>query len=193
MNLLEINNFFATTLNNFVINNNLEKCIWLFSDAPIFLLPIFLVISRLYYTFKEKNNSKKSDLLNIFFTTILAIIISSIIQQIITIDRPESIITPILQHIPDASFPSDHASVSFAFLFWILFAGYKKIFYIFLVPTIIMNFSRIAWWIHWFFDIIAGFMVWIIASIIIFKYFKYTKISMNINNFIIKILNYIKL
>jgi membrane-associated phospholipid phosphatase len=47
---------------------------------------------------------------------VLAVIINLIIQQFFFFERPETLITPILKHIPDASFPSDHTSVSFAFL-----------------------------------------------------------------------------
>jgi len=187
-------------LNNIVIEKWLEKYIWYFSDAPIFFLPVFLLSAWLFYTFKKSpllggdlEGGKKSDLLNIVYWIILAIIINLIIQRIVHIDRPESIIKPILDHIPDASFPSDHAAVSFAFFSWILLAWYKKTSYIFLIFAIIMNFSRIAWWVHWFFDIVVWAIIWIISAIFIFKYFKYTKINKKINDFVIKIMNYIKL
>ncbi len=194
MNILaQINNYFATTLNNFILENKLEKIIWLMSDAPIFFLPIFLLWAWIFYSYKIKNNEKKSDLLNILYWIILAIIINLIIQNIVKIDRPESVVKAILEHIPDASFPSDHAAVSFAFLTWLFLSWYKKIWYIFSIFIIIMNFSRVAWWIHWFFDIIVWAFVWILSTIFIFKYLKNTKIIINLNNFIIKILNYIKL
>jgi membrane-associated phospholipid phosphatase len=42
------------------------------------------------------------------------------IQQVIHVDRPENYLSQagklLMNHIPDASFPSDHASVSFAFV-----------------------------------------------------------------------------
>ena len=189
----QINSYFATTLNSFVIENNLEKTIGQMSDAPIFFLPIFLLSAWIFYTFKIKDNNKKSNLLNIVYWIILAIIINLLIQSIVKIDRPESVVKAILDHIPDASFPSDHAAVSFAFLSWLFISGYKKIWYIFSIFVILMNFSRVAWGIHWFFDIVAWAFVWISSSIFIFKYLKNTKFIINLNNFIIKILNYIKL
>lgn len=190
---ISINDQVWLFLNNFVIENSLEKYVWYFSDAPIFFLPIFLLWAWLFYTFKIKNIEKKADLLNIVYWIILAIIINLIIQNIVHLDRPESIVKPILEHIPDASFPSDHAAVSFAFFTWILLAWYKKISYVFLVFAIIMNISRIAWWVHWFFDIIVWAIIWIFSAIFIFKYFKNTNINNKINNFIIKIMSYIKL
>ena len=197
---IEINNYFATTLNNFILENNLEKCIWKMSDAPIFFLPIFLILAWIFYSYKKSplqrgdlEGTKKLNLLNIVYWVILAIIINIIIQNIVKIDRPESLVKPILEHIPDASFPSDHAAVSFAFLTWLFLSWYKKIWYIFSIFVIIMNFSRIAWGIHWFFDVIAWAFIWILSSIFVFKYLKNTKFIINLNNFIIKTLNYIKL
>ncbi len=200
----QINSYFTTTLNSYVLENNLEKTVGLISDAPIFFLPIFLLSVWIFHTFKKTSSTniviwnkkkilKKSELLNIVYWVILAIIINLLIQSIIKIDRPESIIKAILKHIPDASFPSDHASVSFAFLTWLFITWYKKIWYIFGIFVILMNFSRIAWWIHWFFDIIAWIFVWILSSVFVFKYLKNTIFIINLNNIIIKILSYIKL
>ena len=189
----EINIYISACLNDLVITNNLESSVWFFADAPIFFLPIFLIISWIFYTYKISDNWKKSDLLNIFFSIIIAIIVSLLIQQVVDISRPESIIKPILEHIPDASFPSDHATVSFAFLAWLFLSWYKKVGYIFSVFVIIMNFSRVAWWVHWLFDIIAWAIIWILSSIFVFKYLKNTNTIININKFIIKLMNYIKL
>jgi len=186
----EINHIISQILNNFVINNNLEKCIWFFSDAPIFFLPIFLVWIWLYYTFKNKKQDKKIDLLNIFWWIVLAVIINLIIQQFFFFERPETLVTPILKHIPDASFPSDHAAVSFAFLTWLFLIWYKKVWYIYLPFVIILNISRIAWWVHWFFDIIVWMIIWISSSIIICQ--QKEKLE-KINNFILKIMKLIKL
>ena len=48
-----------------------------------------------------------------------------------------------MSHVPDASFPSDHATVSIAFLTSLFLANYKRIGLIFLPFVIIMNLSRI--------------------------------------------------
>ena len=187
---LETNHYISKTLNNFVVNNHLEKCIWTSSDMPIFFLPIFLVGAWLFWTYKSKNNEKKYDLLNVFYSVVLAVSTNLIIQHFFFFERPETLITPILKHIPDASFPSDHAAVSFAFLTWLFLAWYKKIGLLYLPFVIIMNTSRIAWWVHWFFDIIAWMSIWIISSIIVFK--NKEKLE-KINKFILKITSYIKL
>lgn len=189
---LEINKNVWIYLNNFVIENSIEKYVIIFSDGPIFFLPVFLLWYRIFYTYKDKNDEKKSDLLKIFYATILAIIINLIIKYFFHLDRPESILKPIIEHIPDASFPSDHAAVSFAFLFAILFTGYKKTFWILLPFFIIMNLSRLAWGIHWFFDIIIWILIWIISAIIMIFILNKNKYINGFNKKVIKTFKKIK-
>ena len=193
MNIFEqINDSIAIHLNNFVLQNHLEKIIWFFSDAPIFFLPVFLLWTWLYWTFKVKNNSKKENILFIFYSVIVAMILNAIIKIFVSIDRPESVIKPILEHVPDKSFPSDHATVSFAFLFALYFAWYKKTFWGFMPFVILMNFSRIAGGLHWFFDIVVWMIIGLLAVIFVFKNTK-NKVFVSLNNFVLKITSFIKL
>ena len=99
----------------------------------------------------------------------------------------------LLNHVPDASFPSDHATVSVAFLTSLFLFWYKNIWFIYLPFVIIMIISRVILWVHWPFDIIAWSLVWIFSSFIIFKYISQIKFIKNLNKFIIKIMWYIKL
>ncbi|MFZ3233214.1 MAG: hypothetical protein WA194_06965 [Patescibacteria group bacterium] len=50
-----------------------------------------------------------------FYATVLAIVINIAIQKFVHIDRPTEFARStghfLLNHVPDASFPSDHASV----------------------------------------------------------------------------------
>ena len=188
----DINNSVAIYLNNFVINNHLEKIIWLLSDAPIFFLPVFLLAAWLYWTFKEKNNTQKENILFIFYSIVSAMIFNAIIKIFVTVDRPESLIKPILEHVPDKSFPSDHATVSFSFLFALYAAGYKKTFWLFMPFVVLMNFSRIAGGIHWFWDIIVWMILGLIAVIIIFKNKKNIVLE-KLNSFVFNVMSYIKL
>jgi undecaprenyl-diphosphatase len=193
MNLIwGINNYVAVYLNNFVIYNHLGNTIWLLSDAPIFFLPVFLLWARLYWTFRIKDKNKKENILFIFYSVVVWLILNTFIKLFIFEHRPEWIITPILQHVPDNSFPSDHATVSFSFLFALYAAWYKKTFWIFMPFVVLMNFSRIAWWIHWFFDIIVWLILWIIAVTVVFKSTE-NKCIIKLNKFILKIMSFIKL
>lgn len=201
-NIQNINIWLLNYLNNFSNNDLVAQTVYIFADAPIFFLPIFLLSYWIYYSYtkkidEKKSVNKKSDLLFIFYWTILAIMISIIIQQFVNLDRPEQHLTNsaklLLDHIPDASFPSDHASVSFAFLTWLFLAWYKKIWYIFSIFVIIMNLSRIIAWVHWPFDVLAWAIIWVMSSFIVFKYFRKIYFVESFNKWIVKMLGYVKL
>jgi len=186
-----INKYISLKLINFVKIYHLEKLIWFFADFPIFFEPIFLVSVWIYFTVKKENRWKEK-LLYIFYATVLAIITNLIIQQFVYEKRPETFIEPILEHVPDASFPSDHAAVSFAFLISLYLFGYKRVFWIFLPFVVLMNVSRIAGWLHWFWDVIVWMLVWWFSVFIIWK-FKENKLFKKINWFILKVAKFFRL
>lgn len=194
--LQKINESLLIYLNWFSTNDSIQTLVWIFADAPIFFVPIFLLVTWVILTYKKKNEEKK-DLLFIFYSCIVGIIIALLIQQIIHFDRPENYIKNtwklLLKHIPDASFPSDHATVSFAFLTSLYFANYIKLFYIFLPFAIIMGLSRIIAWVHWPLDIIVWSIIWIFSSLIIFKFVKKLEIIKKLNTIILKIASLIKM
>lgn len=196
---------YLNSLTNFEI---VQKITVFFADSPIFFLPIFLLWYWIYYTYKKdntvilennltKNLLEKEKLIYIFYSVVLWIIISLIIQQLVHIQRPETVLEwvwkLIMKHLPDASFPSDHATVSVAFLSSLFFYWYKKIWYIFLPFVILMLLSRVILWVHWPFDIIAWTIVWIFSSFVVFKYITKIKFINKINRFLIKIMWFIKL
>ncbi len=204
----EMNKELLIYLNSFLQFNLIQNITLWFADSPIFFLPIFLIWFWVYYTYKKdntliseinltKNLLQKENLIYIFYSALLWIIISLIIQQIIHIDRPETALkwvwTLLLKHLPDASFPSDHATISVAFLTSLFLSWYKKIWYIFLPFVILMLLSRVILWVHWPLDIIAWTIVWLFSSFIIFKYFTKIKFINKINRFIIKLMWFIKL
>lgn len=193
----EINITLFQFLNNFSAYSFIAKISPFLADFPIFFLPLFLSGMWLYFAYTNTNNSKKSELLNIFYCVVVAIFISLIIQQFVDIERPETAIVGagrlLLNHLPDASFPSDHASVSFAFLTALFLTGYKKVFWSFIPWVILMNLSRVIAGVHWPFDILVWAIVWILWAIITLKYLIGNKVVKNINLFIIKTLSYIKL
>lgn len=166
----------------------------LLADIPIFFLPLFLVGMWIY---KRRDTEKKELLLFVFYSCIVAIIISLIIQQFVDIERPETAISGagklLLEHIPDASFPSDHASVSVAFLTALFLWGFRKVFWTFLPWVILMNLSRIIAGVHWPLDIIVGAGVGIISGYISLCQLTKIKFVKKLNRLIIQLMSYIKL
>lgn len=200
--LQEINRQILLNLNSLTSLEFIEKTVYIFADAPIFFLPIFLVIMWIYHTHFHSTyapiiEQKKEKLLLIFYSCVIWIIIALIIQQFVTLERPESFIENywklLISHIPDASFPSDHATVSFAFLTSLFLAWYKKTWLLFLPFVIIMNLSRVIAWIHWPFDIVAWLLVWIFSAIITFKILGENKLVKKLNLWIIKTISIFKL
>ena len=203
----ELNKELLISLNSLLEFDFIKNIVLIFADWPIFFLPIFLIIMWIYYTYMKKsdyisnlnltkNLLEKEKLLYIFYSTIIWIIISIIIQQFVNIDRPETAIEwvwqLILSHIPDSSFPSDHATVAIAFLTSLFLAWYKKIWYIFAPFAILMILSRVIVWVHWPFDIIAWSLVWIFSSFFTFKYLVKCIYVKKFNEFIVKIMWFIK-
>jgi membrane-associated phospholipid phosphatase len=196
----EINKNLLISLNSLLEYRFFEQITLVFVDSPIFFLPIFLIWAWIYSTYKIRSTNgfiEKNNLLFIFYGTVIAIIISLWIQQVVTLERPETVIEwiwkLILKHIPDASFPSDHATVSVAFLCWLFLAWYRRVAYCFLPFVILMNVSRIIVGVHWPLDIVAWTIVWILWSYITFKILSKSKLVKIWNQFIIKTLSYIKL
>jgi undecaprenyl-diphosphatase len=192
----QINESILLALNSLSTNDFIANLVWIFADAPIFFIPIFLIITWIILSYK-KEQEKKENLLFILYSCILGIVIALIIQKIVHFDRPENYILHtwklLLKHIPDASFPSDHATVSFAFLTSLYLSNYKKVFYIFLPFAFIMVISRIIAWVHWPLDIIVWILIWIFSSFIIFKFIKKLEIIKKLNTMIMKITSFVKL
>lgn len=174
---------------------------YIFSDWPIFFLPIFLVFTWIFYSFKnidlKENISRKKDLLFIFYSVVVAISANLIFQRFFHFDRPEKHCLvdgkTIIDHLPDASFPSDHATVSFAFLVSLYLAWYKKTFFVFAHFVVFMLCSRIMACVHWPFDIMTWAILWTIWAFVTFKFLKKIKLLDKLNDFILKISSKIKL
>lgn len=172
--------------------------IWILADLPIFFLPLFLLGMWIYFTFKIKINAEeKTKLLHIFYACVTGIILSYIIKLFVDIERPEMYLENtgnlIMNSIPSKSFPSDHATVSMAFVTALVYAGYKNLWYILFPIMICMNLARIIVWVHWPLDIFAGTLLGIFSAFLFFTYFTKLKFVKSLDSFIIKTLSYIKL
>lgn len=193
--LKQLNELWSINLNWLTQYNIIKEISILFADLPIIIIPIFLIVFWLFYTI-HLEKQKKENLLFIFYSVIFGTVINIIIQNLFYIERPQNFLQNswnfLLNHIPNASFPSDHATVSFAFLTSIFLFWYRKITFFILPFFIIMLLSRIIAGVHWSFDIIAWIFIWIFSAIMIKKY-KENYFLTKINNRLLKIASYFKL
>ena len=171
---------------------SMKPFLGVFADIPIFFIPSFLVWAWIYWTIKTRQD-KKEDLIYMFFSTVVAIWINLFIQLLVDVDRPETIVKPLLYHLPDDSFPSDHAAVSFAFLTSLYLFGYKKVFWIYLPFVVLMILSRVMWWIHWFFDVLVWAFIWIFAAFFVKKFLSKVSFVQKIAKFLLKVAKIFKL
>ncbi len=167
------------------------------ADVPIFFIPIFLVGMWLWYTFKEKNDQKRIDLIHIFYACIIWIIFSYIIKQFVQIERPEMYVEQawnlVMNSLPEKSFPSDHATVAAAFTLSLLYTGYTKVFAYYLPLVILMDVSRVIVGVHWPLDVIMWSLVWMFSSYLCFHYIIKLKLVKRLDVLIIDIMKFLRL
>jgi len=190
------NTHWLLVLNSFASSDTSATLFWYIADLPIFFLPLFLIFTWLYYVTKNQNEQKKS-LLFLVYSTLVALCINIVIQKLVHFDRPESALENsgrlILEHIPDASFPSDHTAVSIAFVTALYLFGFRKVALIFLPFALMMNISRVVVGVHWPLDVIVGTIIWCISAIFVYKVVQHNKYIEKLNTQIIKLANFFRL
>ena len=168
-------------LNHLVSHNELLSVIVpLGADLFVFTYPIFLVVMYVC-AIVYNNKEEKFGALYIFTSSVVIAVVNIIIQYFIDKQRPEIYITTkdalILDHLPTAPFPSDHAGVSAAIavatLIWykktrnkiylwcgIFFAG----------ASLIMSVARVAVAVHWPTDVIVWIFLWSVCAWVLYAY-----------------------
>lgn len=158
-----------------MIDHNSEIQVFLvrfFSDFEVLVVAWLFVVMWLYAAYKKDINFKKT-ILSIFYWVIFCFIIYLILNQLLPHRvRPEDVsnLPPLIDHLPDNSFPSGHAIFGTASTLAFFFLLRKKTIWILLwILSVLMFFSRIFIWVHFPWDIIAWIIVWTFSFWIYYK------------------------
>ncbi len=155
------------------LNSNLQvESIKFLADFWVILVPVLLVLFWLYWVYKNEKQFKIDSLL-IFYSIAISFFIYFILNLWLPFrPRPESFSTirPLIDHIPNNSFPSGHAIFSGASIFAFLYYSKKWFFWLVLIFCLVMIICRILAWIHYPSDIFAGFILGLIWGYITYKY-----------------------
>mgnify|MGYP006231142923 FL=1 len=169
-----LDNEITIFLNNYH-NNILDYLMILISNKYIWI-PLYLFL--IYVLFKiDKKNIISHILLCILSVIISDYITSSLMKPFFEILRPcynenlKSTINIVAECGGRYGFASSHASTTFSLATCFYLISSKKIKLLF-IWSLIVGYSRIYLGVHFFSDVIFGFFIGIITSIIIFHIFK---------------------
>lgn len=130
-----------------------------------------LVMAVVFLASRRSNERMRRGVIYGAGSAILALVISGVIGHFVFRERPEyadpRLVTALIQHPNDSSFPSDHASVAFALAIALFYAG--DVAWPFLVAAVVVALSRVATGVHWPTDVIAGAVVGTLSAVFILR------------------------
>ena len=147
-------------------HNHLIDAFMIFcTNKAIYIFALALLLIWLF-----GNKSYKRDALYAGITGIVGLIANVIISHIYFEPRPfvTHHVHTLISHAADASFPSDHATGSFAIAFFMLMR-HRKIGGLMLILALLTGFSRIYCGIHYPFDVVGSIVVAFIVTFVINK------------------------
>ncbi|MEI8217151.1 MAG: phosphatase PAP2 family protein [Eubacteriales bacterium] len=136
-------------------------------------IPVLFMISLIgfyLYGIIKKSQMVRISVVNILIFTTINLLISYIIGLVYFVPRPfiGSKVNLLFNHIPDASFPSDHAVGTMSIAIGIY--GVNKIFGKLLIAiSIFVGISRVYVGHHYPFDVIGGYLIVLLMNVIYSK------------------------
>jgi len=170
--------------------------IHILSDFWVLLVALMLVWFWLYWVYKKNINYREIALM-IFYSIGFSFVIYLILNQFLPPRaRPEDVssIPPLLEHLPDNSFPSWHAIFAWAAVLAIfLYQKRKCISFWVLFFSLIMLICRILAWVHYPWDILVWFIIWLLGAGVVYYYRDSVLFKKYLLPYPIKLASFIKL
>lgn len=149
------------------------------ADGVVLTFPVLLVVRYLWWV-KHANDTYKYWAFYVMTSAAVVSLVALFIQEVVEKSRPEGYIGNadllIMDHLPTAPFPSDHASVWFAVAMATILRAKKNdiktllyIGYALFVWAIIMSFARVGVGIHRPTDVIAWCVLWCLIAFVLQK------------------------
>lgn len=163
----------------FLFLNNFAGKSALLDAGIIFLAKYFIFIlsfGALIFVFKNKENIFQKSLV-IFGSVALAWLISQGINELYPIARPFIAfpdIVPLFTHGDYDSFPSGHATFTFALAAGIFYYN-KSLGLIFMCGALLVGASRVVAGVHWPVDIVGGLLIGVIVASMVHFFFTCVK------------------
>jgi undecaprenyl-diphosphatase len=157
-----------------------DKLIIFVADIFPYIVVIFAIIFLLFHheVLLSKNplkelSQKWIEIVSAFFSGVLAWIVAEVLKILLHTPRPFIAFQNVVGLFPETgfAFPSQHSTFFMALAVSIFFIN-KKIGYIFIIFAIFIGCARIIAGVHFPIDVLAGFILGIIISIILKHIFK---------------------
>lgn len=147
------------------------------SDALEIYAVLFLVA---WFTLRKEDGQTRHGLIVAGCSGILALVINVVIGHIWYRPRPFVVLPngtfhQLIPHSQDSSFPSDHASGSFAFAFGSRKRGPKWVQRSFLILAILVAFARVYVGVHWPTDVLAGVAIGWVTNVVTWRLERYIR------------------
>ena len=165
-------------------NTFLDNAMLIFSEYMLYVFAGMIALVFILGVIK-KDKKVRWVAINTFLLTVINIILAYFIGSIYYVDRPfvHNKVNLLYSHAPDASFPSDHATVTMSIALGI--NKYNKVFGIVLtILSIIVGFSRVYVGHHSPADVVGTYII-----VFIMSYIYNAKLSNKINKIYDKIEN----
>ena len=141
-----------------IATDSLAPVVRVFSDIEVLLVAVLIVACWLYGVYKREVGFKIAAL-DIFYTVMFAFALYWVLQFGLPMrPRPESItsLTPLINHLPDNSFPSGHAIFAGASVVAIGYFLSMSLSTAYAVLGFCMVIARVIAGVHYFGDILVG-------------------------------------
>lgn len=144
-----------------------------FAQDALDIYAVLFIVA--WFSLPKSEENKRHALVVSFCSGVLALFMNLVISHIWFRPRPFAVLpsgsfTQLIPHGNDASFPSDHTSGGFAFASGTWGKGTKWVSYSFTILAVLTMIARVYVGVHWPTDVIAGLVIGIFSSRILWRF-----------------------